>query len=161
MPSTVQMSDMAVVHESHVRGGGRLAVGAGGDVGVDVLPAVAQGGQAVNPLPPFQCHGVRLGGAGWGLGHVGLAVAGAAHGGYALQLGVSNQVPPPVDGGHPDAVSSGGRAFAVGGGERGALVSGNVEEGVEEEFSDALAQGGRLDEVGHPNGLTAARGVEL
>ena len=33
----------------------------------------------------------------------------------------------------------GGGAFAVGGGERGSLVSGDVEEGVVEEVSDALA----------------------
>ena len=54
----------------------------------------------------------------------------------------------------------GGRAFAVGGGERGALVSGDVEEGVEEEISDAFAQGGRLDKGGRPDGLAGARGVE-
>ena len=94
-----------------------------------MVPEVAQGGHAVNPGPPVPSHGVGLGGAGWGLGDVGLAKAGAARGGHPLGLGVSHKVPPPGDQGHPDAVSWGGRAFAVGAGERGALVSGDVEEG--------------------------------
>ena len=57
-----------------------------GDVGVDVVPEVAQGGHAVDPRPPFTCHGVGWGGTGRGLGHVGLAVAGAARGGHPLRL---------------------------------------------------------------------------
>ena len=38
----------------------------------------------------------------------------------------------------------GGRALAVWGGEPGAVVSGDVEEGVEEEVSDASPGAGRL-----------------
>ena len=79
-----------------------------------------------------------------------LAAAGAARGGHALLLGESNKVPSPV------AVTRGGRAFAVGTGEREGLVSGNVQEGVKEEVSVALAQGGRLDQHGHPDGLLGA-----
>ena len=45
---------------------------------------------------------------------------------------------PPVDGGHPHSVPRGGLALAVLGREWGAVVSGNVEEGVEEEVSDAF-----------------------
>ena len=82
------------------------------------------------------------------MGHVGLAVAGAALGAVPLWHGVSDQVSPPVDGGHPDPAPRGGRAIAVWGGAWGALVSGDVEEGVEEEVSDAFPQGGRLDQGG-------------
>ena len=67
---------------------------------------------------------------------------------------------PPVDGGHPDSVPRGGRALAVWGGEWGAVVSGDVEEGVEEEVSDALPQGGRLDQGGPPDALGGAGGAE-
>ena len=67
---------------------------------------------------------------------------------------------PPVDGGHPDLVPRGGRALAVWGGEWGAVVSGYVEEGVEEEVSDAFPQGGRLDQGGRPDALGGAGGVE-
>ena len=90
-----------VVHEGHVRGGGRLAGVRGWDVGLDVLPEVAQGGYAVNLRPPFPRHGSGRGGSGWGTGHVGHAVGGEACGCRPLQLGVSNKVRPPVDGGHP------------------------------------------------------------
>ena len=45
---------------------------------------------------------------------------------------------PTADGGHPDPAARGGRAFAVWGGAWGAVVSGDVEEGVEEEVSDAF-----------------------
>ena len=55
----------------------------------------------------------------------------------------------------------GGRALAVRGGEWGALVSSDVEEGVEEEVSDTLPQGGRLEEGGCPDALGGARGVEV
>ena len=49
---------------------------------------------------------------------------------------------------------------AVRGGERGALVSGDVEEGVKGEVSEALPQGGRLHEHGYPDVFDGARGVE-
>ena len=79
-----------IVHESHVRGGGWLSVVRGGDVPRDVVPQVAQGNH-----PGYQCFllplfGVAGGGAGWGVGHVGLAVAGAALGVLPLRHGVSN-----------------------------------------------------------------------
>ena len=151
---------VAVVHEDHVRGGGRLAVGGGRDVGMDVVPEVAQGGHAVDPRPPSPCHGVGWVGAGRVVGHGGLVFADVAHRGHTLGLGISDKVPPPVERGHPDAVSWGGQAFAVGGGEQEALVSGDVEEGVEEEVLVALAQGGRLHEGGCPEGLGGARRAE-
>ena len=66
----------------------------------------------------------------------------------------------PVDGGNPDSVSRGGRALAVWGGASGAVVSGDVEEGVEEEVSDAFPQGGRLDQGDRPDALGGAGGVE-
>ena len=94
------------------------------------------------------------------MGHVGLVVAGATLGVHPPQLGVSDKVSPPVDGVHPHAVPFGGRALAVRGGKRGALVSGKMEEGVKEEVSDALPQGGRLDEGGRPDALGGAPGVE-
>ena len=78
-----------------------------------------------------------------------------------LPLGVSDKVLPPVDRGHPDAVSWGEQAFDFRGGERGALVSGDVEEGVEEEVLDALVQGRRLHEGGCLDGLGDARGADL
>ena len=78
-----------------------------------------------------------------------------------LRLGVSDKVPPHVDGGHSGAVSWGGRAFAVGAGEQGALISGKMQEGLKEEFSDTSAQGDRLHERRHPDGLAGAPGVEL
>ena len=43
----------------------------------------------------------------------------------------------------------------------GALVSGDVEEGVEEEVSDAFPQGGRLDQGGRPDGGAGAGGAEV
>ena len=67
---------------------------------------------------------------------------------------------PPVDAGHPDPVPRGVRALAVWGGAWGAVVSGDVEEGVEEEVSDAFPQGGRLDQGVHPDGLGGAERVE-
>ena len=66
----------------------------------------------------------------------------------------------PVDGGHPDSVPRGGRALAVWGGALGAVVSGDVEEGAEEEVSDAFPQGGRLDQGDRPDALGGAGGVE-
>ena len=67
---------------------------------------------------------------------------------------------PQVDGGHPDSVPRVGRALAVWGGERGAVVLGDVKEGVEEKVSDAFPQGGRLDQGGRPDALGGARGAE-
>ena len=94
------------------------------------------------------------------MGHAGLAVAGASPGAVPLRHGVSDQVSPPVDGRHPDPAPRGGRALAVWGGAWGALVSGDVEEGVEEEVSDAFPQGGRLDQGGRPDGGAGAGGAE-
>ena len=64
-----------IVHESHVRGGGWLTVVGGGDVPRAVVQEVAQGGHPGYPCFPLAHFGVVRGGAGWGLGHVGLAVA--------------------------------------------------------------------------------------
>ena len=74
--------------------------------------------------------------------------------------GVSDQVLPRVDGGYQDSVPRGVQALGVRGGGRGAVVSGDMKEGVEEEISDALPQGGCLDEGGGPDALGGARGVE-
>ena len=57
-------------------------------------------------------------------------------------------------------MSRGGRALAVWGGAWGAVVSGDVEEGVQEEVSDAFPQGGRLDQGDRPDALGGAGGVE-
>ena len=76
-------------------------------------------------------------------------------------MGVPDKVSPLVGEGHQDAVSWGGRTFAVRGGERGALVLGNVEEGVEEEILHAFTQCGHLVERGLPAQLAGARGGEL
>ena len=40
-------------------------------------------------------------------------------------------------------------------------MSGDVEEGVGEKVSDALPQGGRLDEGGRPDALGGSKGVEV
>ena len=40
------------------------------------------------------------------------------------------------------------------------MVSGDVEEGVEEEVSDAFPQGGRLDQGDRPDVLAGIRGAE-
>ena len=79
-----------IVHEGHVRGGGWLLVVGGGDVPRDVVPEVAQGGHLGYPCFPLPLFGVVGAGAGWGLGHVGLAVAGAALGAVPLRHGVSD-----------------------------------------------------------------------
>ena len=79
-----------IVHESHVRGGGWLPVVEGGDVPQDMVPQVAQGGHPGYPCFPLPLFGVAGGGAGWGVGHVGLAVAGAALGVRPLRQGVSD-----------------------------------------------------------------------
>ena len=149
-----------IVHEGHVRGGNWLPVVGVGDVPRDVVPAVAQAGH-----PGYQCFslplfGVAGGGAGGGVAHVGPAVAGAALGVLPLRHGLSDYVSPPVDGGHPHSVPRGGRALAVSGGKWEAVVLGDVEEGVEEEVSDAFPEGGRLDQGGRSDALGGARGVE-
>ena len=79
-----------IVHESHVRGGGWLLVVGGGDLPRDVVPEVAQAGHLGYPCFPLPLFGVARGGAGWGVGHVGLAVAGAALGVLPLRHGVSD-----------------------------------------------------------------------
>ena len=81
---------MQIVHESHIRGGGWLLVVGGGDVPRDVVPEVAQGGHPGYPCFPLPHFCVVGGGAGWGVGHVGLAVAGAALGAVPLRHGVSD-----------------------------------------------------------------------
>ena len=48
----------------------------------------------------------------------------------------------------------------MGGGAWGAVVSGDVEEGVEEEVSDALPQGGCLDQGGRLDAGAGAGGAE-
>ena len=79
-----------IVHEGHVRGGGWLPLVGCGDVPRDVVPEVAQGGHEGYPCFPLPLFGVVGGGAGWGVGHVGLAVAGAALGAVPLRHGVSD-----------------------------------------------------------------------
>ena len=81
---------MQIVHEGHVRGGGWLLVVGGGDVPRDVVPEFAQGGHPDNPCFPLPLFGVPGGGAAWGLGHVGLVVAGAAVGVHPPWHGVSD-----------------------------------------------------------------------
>ena len=119
--------------------------------------------EAIRATHVSRSHSLVLSGvaSGGGVGHVGLAVAGAALGAVQLRQGVSDQVSPPVDGGHPDPAPHGGLALAVWGGAWGALVSGDVEEGVEEEVSDAFPQGGRLDQGGRPDGGAGAGGAEV
>ena len=87
-------------------------------------------------------------------------VAGAALGVHPPRHGVSDKVSPPVDGGHPYSAPRGGRALTVRGGKRRDVMSGDVEEGVEEEVSDALPHGGRLDQGRRPDALGGAGGVE-
>ena len=77
-----------IVHEGHVRGGGWLLVVVGGDVPQDVVPKVAQGGYPGYPCFPLPLSGVAGGSAGRAVGHVGLAVAGAALGVRPLRHGV-------------------------------------------------------------------------
>ena len=79
-----------IVHEGHVPGGGWLPVVGGGDVPQDVVPEVAQGGHPGYPCIPLPLFVVAGRGAGCGVGHVGLAVAGAALGVLPLRHGVSD-----------------------------------------------------------------------
>ena len=83
-----------IVHEGHVRGGGWLLLVGGGDVPRDVVPEVAQGGHPGYPCFPLPLFGAVGGGVGWGVGHVGLVVAGAALGVHPPRHGVSDQVSP-------------------------------------------------------------------
>ena len=110
-----------IVHEGHVRGGGWLLLVGGGDVPRDVVMEVAQAGHPGYPCFPLPLFGAVGGGAGWGVGHVGLVVAGAALGVHPPRHGVSNQVSPqsmggtqirlPVGGGlSPSGVARGGRS---------------------------------------------------
>ena len=73
---------------------------------------------------------------------------------------MSDQVSPPVEGGYPGSVPCEGRALAVTGGQRGAVVPDDLEKDIEEEVSDALPKGCRLDEGGRQDVLGGARGGE-
>ena len=79
-----------IVHEGHVRGGGWLLVVGGGDVPRDLVREVAQGGHPGYPCFPLPLFGVVGGCVEWGVGHVGLAVAGAALGAVLLRQRVSD-----------------------------------------------------------------------
>ena len=81
---------MPIVHEGHVRAGGWLLVFGGGDISRDVVPEVPQGGHPGDPCFPLPLFGVAWGGAGWGMGHVGLSVAGAALDVHPPRHGVSD-----------------------------------------------------------------------
>ena len=111
-----------IVHEGHVRGGGWLLVVRDGDVPRDVVPEAARGRHPGNPCFPFPLLGVAGGGARWGVGHVGLLVAGAALGVHPARHGVCStrcrpqwmggtQIRSPVGGGlSPSGVASGRRS---------------------------------------------------
>ena len=79
-----------IVPEGHVCGGGLLPPVGCGDVSWDVVPEVAQGGHPGDSCFHFPLLGVAGGGAGWGLGHVGLVVAGASLGVHLPRHGVSD-----------------------------------------------------------------------
>ena len=81
---------VCVVYEGHVRGGSWLLVVGVGDVSRELVPEVAQGGHPVDPRLPFPVLGVAWGGAGWGVRHVWLVVAGAALGVHPPRHGVSD-----------------------------------------------------------------------
>ena len=83
-------SVVQIVHEGHVREGGWLLVVRGGDVPRDVVPEVAPGGHPGDPCFPLPLFGVAGRGAGWGVGHVGLVLAGAALGVRPPWHGVSD-----------------------------------------------------------------------
>ena len=110
-----------IVHEGHVRGGGWLLLVGGGDVPRDVVPEVAQRGHPGYPCFPLPLFGAVGGGVGWGMGHVGLVVAGAALGVHPPRHGLSTRCRPqsmggtqirlPVGGGlSPSGVARGGRS---------------------------------------------------
>ena len=79
-----------IVYEGHVRGGGWLLVVGGGDVPRNVVPEDVQRGHPGYPCFPLPLFDVAGRGAGWGVGHVGPAVAGAALGVHPLRHGVSD-----------------------------------------------------------------------
>ena len=79
-----------IVHEGHVRGGGWLPLVGGGEPPRDVVPEVAQIGHPGYPCFPLPLFGVVGGCVGWGPGHVGLVVAGAALGVHPPRHGVSD-----------------------------------------------------------------------
>ena len=81
---------LQIVHEGHVRGGGWPLLVGGWDFPRDMVPEVAQGGHPGYPCFPLPLFGVVGGGAGWGVGHVGLVVAGAALGVHPPRYGVSD-----------------------------------------------------------------------
>ena len=149
-----------VVREDHVLGGGWLLVVGDGNVSLDMVPEVAQGGHPVDPCILSRLLGVAGAWAWWGMGHVGLLVAATALGVHPPRHGVSDKVSPPFHGEHPDLAPRGGRALAVRGGEQRAVVSGDVEEFVKKEVLDALPQGGRLEQGGRRDGLGGTEGVE-
>ena len=62
--------------------------------------------------------------------------------------------------GAPRSRSLWGAGSAVRGGELRAVVSGDVEGGVEEEVPDALPEVGRLDQGGRPDALGGVGGLE-
>ena len=97
-----------IVHEGHVRGGGLLLLVGGGDVPRDVVPEVAQGGHPGYPCFPLPFFGAVGGGAGWGLGHVGLVVAGAALGVHPHGTGCPTRCRPQSMGGTQIQVPGGG-----------------------------------------------------
>ena len=151
---------MYVVHEGHVLGGGWLLV-VGGRTSPETC-SLKLLREAITSTHVSLSHalvslGLAVGGAWAMLGSWEQMLTLGAH---PPQQRVSNKVSPRVDGGHPDSAPRGGRALAVRGGEPGALVSGDVEEGVEEKVSDALPQGCRLDQSGRPDALGGTAGVE-
>ena len=79
-----------IVHEGHVCGGSWLPVVGVGDVPRDLVPELAQAGHPEYACFPLPLFGVFGGGAGWGVGHIGLAVAGAALGVLPLRHRVSD-----------------------------------------------------------------------
>ena len=79
-----------VGHEGHVRGAGWLPVVGGGDIPQDVVPEGAQAGHPGYPCFPLPLFHVAGGGAGWGVGDVGLALTGAALGVLPLWHAVSD-----------------------------------------------------------------------
>ena len=72
-------------------GGGWLLVVGGGDIARNVVPEIPQGGHPVDPCLPFPRLGIGGVGAAWGVGHVGLVVAGAALGVHSPPHGMFDQ----------------------------------------------------------------------
>ena len=99
-------------------------------------------------------------GAGWGVGHVGLVVAGVALAVHPPRHGVPTRCRPQSMGDTQIRLPVGGGLSPSGVARRGRVVWGDVEGGVEEEVSDAFPQGGRLDQGGRPDAGAGAGGVE-